>query len=44
MPKAEVFLVLARTANATRRSFLSKPFIKRFRELTNDTLARLSEQ
>ena len=29
---------------AIQRSFLSKPFVKRFRELTNDTLARLSEQ
>ena len=29
---------------AINRSFLSKPFIKRFRELTHDTLTRLSEQ
>ena len=29
---------------AIKRSFLSKPFIKRFRDLTNDTLTRLSEQ
>jgi len=26
-----------------QRSFLPKPFIKHFRELTNDTLTRLSE-
>ena len=29
---------------AIKRSFLSKPFIKRFRALTHDTLTRLSEQ
>ena len=29
---------------AVKRSFLSKPFIKRFRDLTRDTLPRLSEQ
>ena len=29
---------------AIKRSFLSKPFIKCFRDLTNDTLTRLTEQ